>query len=77
MIFFSCEKNIFFNSKILTKLDKMPKFNNLKFKRLNWIKVKFKDWNEFKSNLENVIYILAFFILNLFSIYSTIVICEF
>ena len=32
---------------------------SLKLIVLNWTKVKLKDWNEFQSNLEGTIWILA------------------
>ena len=35
---------------------------NWKLGGLNWTKVKLKDWNEFQSNLESVICILAYFL---------------
>ena len=60
--FFSCENNnIFFKGNFLTKLDRRLNWINLKFRRPNQTKVKFRVLKCVSANLEGGICILAYF----------------
>ena len=50
------KKNSHFNGENLTELDRSLNCTYLKFKELNWTKVKLDDWNEFMWNLKGGFY---------------------